>query len=120
MWMLPFRRTLEWQIKESEKIENAQTFQLNKLWNMGMKVITLIVGVLGKVPNGLERELVEMENSFRIEIILIWRHCLEYSEEFWRKPAISQLSWTTPPTALKNSQGENNNNNNSIKQRHKD
>ena len=43
--------------------------KLNKLWNMKLKVIPIVIGALGTVPKGLERGLENLEIRGRIETI---------------------------------------------------
>ena len=55
-------------LKESEKIKNYLNFdrELKKLWNIKVKVIPVIVGVLGTVHKSLGKRLEELEISGRI------------------------------------------------------
>ena len=52
-------------LKENEKMNKY----LEKLWNMKVKVIPIVVGALGTVPKGLERGLESLEIRGRIETI---------------------------------------------------
>ena len=58
MWFLWFRWTTE-----SEKKNKYLDFvrELKKLWNMRIKIIPILVGVLGTVPKNLEKELMGLE-----------------------------------------------------------
>ena len=67
---------------ESAKIDNYLDLakELRKLWNKRVTVMLIVVGALGTVPKGLERELEELEIGRRID--RCW-DISEYCEEFW-------------------------------------
>ena len=59
-------------IKENEKIEKFLDLarELKKLWNLKIKDILFVIGAHGTVPWSLEKGLVGLEISARIETIL--------------------------------------------------
>ena len=65
-------------IKESKKINLARDKkkQQQKLWNMKVTVIVIVVSALRTVPKGLERSLEKLETRGRILTIkttVLWR-----------------------------------------------
>ena len=58
-------------IKESKKREKYLDLarELRKLWNMRLAVIPVVIGVIGTIPKGLERELEELKIGGGIETI---------------------------------------------------
>ena len=59
-------------MKENEKIAKYLDLarELKKLWNMRVKVISIVVGALGTAPKSLGNRLEELEIKGRIETIL--------------------------------------------------
>ena len=58
-------------IKENEKRDEYLDLarELNKLWNIKVKVILIVIGALGTTPKGLVKELEELEIEGRAEAI---------------------------------------------------
>ena len=58
-------------LKENEKRDKYLDLprELNKLWNMKVTVIPIIIGVLGTVTKGLIQGLEDLEIRGRVEII---------------------------------------------------
>ena len=58
-------------LKENEKMDKYLDLarELKKLWNMKVKVISIVFGALGTVPKGLEKGLESLEIRGRIETI---------------------------------------------------
>ena len=58
-------------MKESEKINNCLDLagEITKLWNMKVKIVPIVIGALGTVPKGLEKNLGELEIRGRIKTI---------------------------------------------------
>ena len=58
-------------LKEIEKKDKCLDLakELKKLWNMMVKFVPIVIGALGTVPKGLEKNLSELEIKGRIETI---------------------------------------------------
>ena len=55
------------QIKENEKIEKYKKREVQKLWNMKMKIIPTAIGALGTIPKTLHKQLRRIETNIAIE-----------------------------------------------------
>ena len=55
--------------KENEKVQKYQDLarELRKLWQVKVKVVTVVVGALGTIPKALEKHLKEIGTSVRVE-----------------------------------------------------
>ena len=53
--------------KEEEKIEKYRNLarEVAKLWNVTFKIIPVVIGALGTIPNDLEERINEMETSLK-------------------------------------------------------
>ena len=66
-------------LKESEKRGKYEDLaREQKIWNMKVTVIAVVVGVLGTIPKGLVKGLENFEIRGKVETITVYR------EEFWR------------------------------------
>ena len=59
-------------LEESEKKNKSRDLarELNKLWNMKVAVIPIVIGALDRVTKGLVKGLEELKIRGRVEIIL--------------------------------------------------
>ena len=59
------------EVKENEKVQKYQDLarELRKLWQVKVKVVPVVVGVLGTIPKALEKQLKEIETSVRVELL---------------------------------------------------
>ena len=91
LWILLFRRTMEWKLKKGEKTDKYLDLarRTEKLLNMKVKVILIVVGALETVPKNLEKRQEQLEINGKIETIqtkalLWWARILRRVLETWR------------------------------------
>ena len=70
-WTLPTRRSKEWKSKKTkrDKYYDLARELKKKLWNMKVMVVPVVIGTLGTIPEGLVKELKELEIDGRAVII---------------------------------------------------
>ena len=56
---------------ENEKVQKYQDLarELRKLWQVKVKVVPVVVGALGAIPNALEKHLKEIGTSVKVELL---------------------------------------------------
>ena len=88
-------------IKESEKIDKYLNLakELKKLLNISMKVIPIVVGALGRVPEGLKKRLEELEirggiKTLQLTALLRSTRRPRRVLENWRDLLLLKFQWT--------------------------
>ena len=95
--------------------------ELKKLWNMKVTIVSIVIGALGTITNGLLKGLEDLEVGGRAETIqttalLRTARILRWVLETWGDLLSLKLQWKpSAKTDVKNSKGVNNTKNNNRK-----